>query len=108
VLNDILPKILKKEKQLQVILKILTASANLDEAASLEGNISMKKKLTFSFENDNGNLENVCCEAHLKLCYNDNYPCDASYSTDRRIYFHSGKDKIQNGKILIGHIGKHL
>jgi hypothetical protein len=107
-LNDVLPKILIEEKQLPVVLKRLTAIAYLDEAASLEGNIAKKKRLTFEFENDTGSLEEVCCEAHLKLCHNDNYPNDASYSTDRRIYFHPGRYNIQNGKILIGHIGRHL
>jgi hypothetical protein len=108
VLNDVLPEILKQEKQLQVVLKMLTAGAHLDEKASLEGNIARKKDLTFSFENDKGKPEDVYCEAHLKICYNDNYPHDTSYSTDRRIYFHCGRPNIQNGKILIGHIGKHL
>jgi hypothetical protein len=107
-LNDVLPKILKEEKQLPIVLKKLTAAAHLDEEASLEGNIVKKKKLTFSFRNDEGGFEDVYCEAHLKLCYNDNYPQDASYSTNRRIYFHPGRYNIQNGKILIGHIGKHL
>jgi hypothetical protein len=107
-LNDILPKVLKEEKQLQVVLKRFTAAACLDEEASLEGNIAKKENLTFSFENDKGNFEGVYCEAHLKLCYNDNYPRDTSYSTNRRIYFHPGRHNIQNGKILIGHIGKHL
>jgi hypothetical protein len=107
-LNDCLSRILEEEKQLQVALKVLTATVHLDEAASLESNIARKKVLTFSFKNDEGNLEDVYCEAHLKLCYNDNYPHDTSYSTDRRIYFHPGKHNIQNGKIMIGHIGRHL
>jgi hypothetical protein len=107
-LNDCLPTILKEEKQLQVVLKNLTAAAHLDEAASLEGNVAHKEILTFKFKNTDGKIENVYCEAHLKICYNDNYPHDTSYSTDRRIYFHPGRNNIQNGKILIGHIGKHL
>jgi len=82
--------------------------AKLDETASLEGDASRKRELTFVFINDKDLPENVCCEPHLKLCYNDKYPGDNSYSTDRRIYFHEGKQNIQQGKILIGHIGKHL
>lgn len=105
-LNDVLPEILKEEKQLQVVLQRLTAAASLDEEASLEG--KKNENLKFSFGNDKGHFEDVYCEAHLKLCYNDNYPRDTSYSTNRRIYFHPGRDKIQGGKILIGHIGKHL
>jgi hypothetical protein len=107
-LNDTLPECLKKEKQLQVVLKMLTSMAHLDEEASLEGNINRKTKLTFIFVNSDRKPEGVYCEAHLKLCYNDNYPSDKSYGTDGRIYFHPGKVNIQNGKILIGHIGRHL
>jgi hypothetical protein len=90
------------------MLKHFTADAKLDETASLQGNASRKTDFTFAFMNGNGLPENVCCELHLKLCYNDAYPGDTSYSKDRRIYFHEGKQNIQQGKILIGHIGKHL
>jgi len=89
-------------------LKHFSLAAELDETASLEGDASRKTALTFAFINDKGLQENVCCEPHLKLCYNDDYPGDTSYSNDRRIYFHEGKQNIQQGKILIGHIGKHL
>jgi hypothetical protein len=82
--------------------------SNLDEMATTEGNADRKPALTFKFRNDKDILEEVCCEPHLKLCYNDNYPGDNSYSNDRRIYFHEGKANIQNNKILIGHIGRHL
>jgi len=89
-------------------LKHFSLAAELDETASLEGDASRKNNFTFVFINNIGLPENVCCESHLKLCYNDSYPGDTSYSTDRRIYFHEGKQNIQQGKILIGHIGKHL
>jgi hypothetical protein len=89
-------------------LKHFTVAAKLDEEATLEGCAARKQDFTFEFINDKNIPENVCCEPHLKLCYNDNYPGDSSYSNDRRIYFHEGKPNIQNGKILIGHIGKHL
>jgi hypothetical protein len=79
--------------------------ANLDETATLEGNAQRKEYFTFSFANNLGADENVCCEPHLKLCYSDK---DNSYSNDRRIYFHEGKSNIQNGRILVGHIGVHL
>jgi hypothetical protein len=85
------------------------SSANdLDETASLEGNASRKPALSFDFKNIQDEIIQVCCEPHLKLCYNDFYPGDNSYSNDRRIYFHEGVDTIQNGKILVGHIGSHL
>jgi hypothetical protein len=87
------------------ILERFSIYANLDEIASLEGDAQRKWDFTFSFTNNSGADENVCCEPHLKLCYSDK---DKSYSNDRRIYFHEGKANIQNGRILIGHIGKHL
>jgi hypothetical protein len=89
-------------------LKRFSIAAKLDEEASLEGDASRKGDFNFDFVNDKDLPENVCCEPHLKLCYNDNYPGDTSYSTDRRIYFHEGKPNIQQGKVLIGHMGKHL
>lgn len=85
-----------------------SAAANLDETASPEGNAARKKYFTFEFMNNDHEPEEVCCEPHLKLCHNDQYPGDQSYSNDRRIYFHEGKSNIENGKILIGHIGGHL
>jgi hypothetical protein len=108
VLNDKFSNFVKLELNRTQTLKQFSIAAELDEEASLEGNASRKKDLTFDFVNDKKLKENVCCEPHLKLCYNDNYPGDSSYSTDRRIYFHEGKLNIQNGKILIGHIGGHL
>lgn len=90
------------------ILKHFSIAQKLDERASLEGNASRKNDLTFEFLNDSRQQELVCCEPHLKLCYNNNYPGDSSYSKIRRIYFHEGKSNIQQGKILIGHIGEHL
>jgi hypothetical protein len=90
------------------VLEAFSISAQLDETASLEGNATRKPDLTFAFKNQTNVLEDVCCEPHLKLCRNDNYPGDSSYSNKRRIYFHEGKPNIQNGNILIGHIGDHL
>lgn len=90
------------------VLEQFSRTARLDEIASLVGNVARKPDLTFQFRNSANEMEDVCCEPHIKLCYNDNYPGDNSYSTDRRIYFHEGKINIQNGKILIGHVGDHL
>jgi hypothetical protein len=87
------------------VLVAFSANAKLDETASLEGDAARKKALTFSFTNSNNVPEDICCEPHLKLCYSD---YDNSYSTDRRIYFHEGKASVESGKILIGHIGRHL
>ena len=107
-LNDKFKGFPRSELERAEMLKQFSIAAKLDEEASLEGKASRKENFTFDFINDNGLQENVCCEPHLKLCYNDGYPRDTSYSTDRRIYFHEGKTNIQQGKILIGHMGRHL
>ena len=90
------------------ILTQFSVSSRLHEHASLEGDTTRKQYFTFNFRDNEGKKVDVCCEPHLKLCYNDNYPGDASYSNNRRIYFHEGINNIQEGKILIGHIGNHL
>lgn len=89
------------------VLEKFSTNSKLDETASLEGNASRKPAYTFTFVNEEKEDVEVCCEPHLKLCYNDN-PGDTSYSTNRRIYFHEGFSTIKKGKILIGHIGNHL
>ncbi len=90
------------------VLEHFSRNTDLDAIASLEGDAGRKDALSFSFINKDNQSEQVCCEPHMKLCYNDNYPGDNSYSNDRRIYFHEGKANIQNGKLLVGHIGVHL
>lgn len=74
------------------------------QGASPQGNIDKKKDLTFSFVDNRGKDEYVYCELHLKISRDDHN----IFSNDRRIYFHEGIEKIENGKILVGHIGKHL
>jgi hypothetical protein len=103
-LNDKFRECQREELNRTQVLVEFSRYAQLDETATLEGNAERKKDFTFSFRNDFGIDEDVCCEPHLKLCYSDT---DQSYSNDRRIYFHEGKTNIQNGKILVGHIGKH-
>ena len=87
------------------VLRHFSINSSLDEIASPEGDANRKPLFTFSFLNSENINEDVCCEPHLKLCYSDTVN---AYSNERRIYFHEGKPNIQNGKILIGHIGTHL
>lgn len=107
-LNDIFHYLDIKGLTRTQVLEQFSVQAKLDETASLEGNASRKPALTFDFVNIKEETEKVCCEPHLKLCYSDKYPGDSSYSTTRRVYFHEGKTDIQEGRILIGHIGNHL
>jgi hypothetical protein len=85
------------------LLKQFNSICNFDLKASIEGDIKRKKDLTFIFMNENGIEENVYCELHLKLLYND-----LGKIEQNRIYFHEGKKNIRNNKILIGYIGVHL
>lgn len=85
------------------LLKKFNSISNFDLDASLEGNIKRKKELTFNFINNRKEDVPVYCELHLKLLYDDNRKLKQN-----RIYFHEGKDDIEEGKMLIGHIGKHL
>jgi hypothetical protein len=105
-LNDKFKDCVKPELNRTQVLEQFSICAKLDETASLEGDAKKKKDFIFSFINDSGMPEDICCEPHLKLCYSDND--NISYSTDRRIYFHEGKPNIQQNRILIGHIGYHL
>lgn len=107
-LNDKFSEIDNRYLNRTQILEHFSINANLDATASLEGNAARKPVLTFSFLNAKKETINICCEPHLKLCHNDFYPGDTSYSNDRRIYFHEGIPTIENNKILIGHIGDHL
>ena len=88
-------------------LKRFSIACHLHQEASTEGNASRKITLSFEFINNEGQSVRICCEPHLKLCRSDSYPGDCEFYF-YRIYFHEGQENIQNGRILIGHIGEHL
>ncbi|MBK7108862.1 MAG: hypothetical protein IPH61_06895 [Bacteroidetes bacterium] len=113
-LNDKFKLIDKAGRNRTQVLEAFSITAELDETASLEGNAARKDDFTFTFSNHQKKEVNVCCEPHLKLCFSDT---SNAYSNERRIYFHEGIERIQDGeiieiiqdgKILIGHIGGHL
>ena len=106
-IHDILPSIIKEhpEYNQSQLLTELSTRARFPEEASVQG--GMNPNLKFSFKTTDGTSEKeVLCELHAKLCYDDSN--DLKYHKDVRIYFHKGRPDIENGKILIGHIGKHL
>ncbi len=107
-LNDKFNNIDIKNLNRSQILEKFSIEAELDATATLEGDATRRKDLTFNFIDKNNKEIPVYCEPHLKLCYNDYYPGDSSYSNGRRIYFHEGIPTIADSKILIGHIGNHL
>jgi hypothetical protein len=60
------------------------------------------KKLDFSFTNQLGEPVTLRCELHTKLKWND-----MDKEKQDRIYFHPGNPDIEDGKVLIVHIGTH-
>lgn len=107
-IHDILPELMKKHPDFNQteLLSMLSDKAKFHEVATPEGGRN-KKHLKFCFKKDNEDKEiEVLCELHAKLCYDDSN--DGKYHKDKRIYFHKGRKDIAGGKILIGHIGKHL
>lgn len=91
-------------------LRRFNSSCSFDQNASDEGNSGsknkskIKKRDSFGFFDLNGNKQEICCDLHLKLLRDDK----GKISTDRRIYFNEGNNNIEDGKILVGHIGLHL
>lgn len=96
------------------ILRDFSGQCNLDEPASLEGNIKKKKSMTFKFkvkskiENQEKILE-ISCEPHLKISQQDaNYKGSIDYKKFHpRIYFAFDVKEFKN-HIFIGSIGPHL
>jgi hypothetical protein len=87
-----------REQGLTMVTSIFQAKTQI--ACSCEGNPERaRKKLSFPFISDSGDVISIVCEPHTKLIN--------SHSPDR-IYFHQGREDIQNGKVLIAYIGKHL
>ncbi|WP_434748034.1 hypothetical protein [Paenibacillus amylolyticus] len=66
--------------------------------SSGRGSNESLNKFLCNFSNMDNEFEEVRCNPHSKL-YTD-------YS-EYRIYFNWGRERIENGKILIGHIGGH-
>lgn len=61
------------------------------------------QNLRFDFTNtQTATTETLCCELHTKLKWQG---MDREHQD--RIYFHPGKDGIEDGKVLIVHIGTH-
>ncbi|MEQ6358003.1 hypothetical protein ABNX05_25745 [Lysinibacillus sp. M3] len=101
-LNDELPLIYKNyhHEGDQSMLDRLPVKASPERKPKV-----VAKQLTFKFENNSGFLEEVKCGPHTKL-KGEFITASAEYLQDR-IYFGWGKDNIQDGKILVAHIGKH-
>ena len=85
-------------------LRLFSSSCGVD--ASPEGNASKKPLMTFEFTDEDSNSISICCEPHLKLGYDD-LSGDTHFYYNR-IHFHEGRPNVEEGRILVAHIGKHL
>lgn len=106
-IHDILPVLMEEHPDINQtqLLRTLSIKAKFPEIATPEGG-DAKQNMKFKFESDKKQDVEVLCELHAKLCYDDSN--NGKYHKDKRIYFHKGRPDIAGGKILIGHIGKHL
>jgi len=102
-LNDEFHQSYNPSNRIETLKKFSSAC---DIEASPQGHAKDKPKMTFEFVNNSNVTEPVCCEPHLKLGKSDDSG-DRHYYFNR-IYFHEGKENIAKGRILIGHIGKHI
>ncbi|WP_338815733.1 hypothetical protein V9L05_22240 (plasmid) [Bernardetia sp. Wsw4-3y2] len=103
-LNDKFKTIRSEDTHLPNAIIVFSSTCNIN--VSLEGDASRRNDLTFDFETEDGKLEPVYCEPHTKINSHNNKG-NTNYF-QHRIYFHEGKNHIQKGNILIGHIGEHL
>lgn len=93
------------------LLEDFSGQYGLEEPGSIERDVCKKPLLTFSFSStaDISTSIDMLCEPHLKISQPDfsNQPVD--YKTFHpRIYFHFGDSSVENGRILVGIIGKHV
>ncbi len=100
-LNDTFPKYLKDRDKYQRIDALVKFSSETGIETSPQGNAKQKQDMTFEFSG-----KDICCEPHMKLSKSDTKGDTIFYFN--RVYFHEGSENIHNGKILIGHIGKHI
>ena len=92
------------------VLADFSGQFGLDEPGSIERDVRKKPSLTFSFNSKDAGKKEMLCEPHLKISQIDsNCSTSVNYSTFHpRIYFHFGDNSVENGRILIGSIGKHI
>ncbi|KUP31873.1 hypothetical protein AU385_13900 [Bacillus halotolerans] len=105
-LNDDFVNLFSENKNnLRKALTLFESKSNLE--CTLEGDReSARSRFSFQFQNINGITVDVVCEPHTKLEGTGNKG-DSKYRFDR-IYFHQGNSTIEDGKVLIAHIGGHL
>ncbi|KEO83857.1 hypothetical protein [Tumebacillus flagellatus] len=103
-LNDQFPFVVQQnpKQKMGVVLKAFQSLTQI--AASMEGvgnKSSAAKRFEFEFKDADGTPVKIICEPHTK------FELDMKQRFDR-LYFFQGLPEIEEGKILIAHIGKHL
>jgi len=103
-LENNLDKFIVESSGLPEALQRLTSELGLE--TTLEGDMSRKVKLTFTFQKNNGTAIDIYCEPHIKLSKSSISGDSKHYNN--RIYFYQGREDVEDKKVLIGHIGGHL
>lgn len=100
-LNEKFKQIFEKHGDVRSALEELTEDLAIH--SSVQG--KNKSKLNFNFITNNGAEITLCCDPHIKYNRSEESTQDKEYY---RLYFHTGNEDIDNGNILIAHIGIHL
>ena len=108
---DVYTKYKEECCQANTILENFSSIYGLDKEGSLQRNATNKGRWTFNFHGNNHTLQPVECEPHLKITQEDKN-CkkqDIDHKTfEPRIYFAFPNPDVENGRIPVGSIGKHL
>jgi hypothetical protein len=109
--SDIQNKHKLKGSDANTILKDFSGLYGLDESGSLQQRPEKKALLTFKFQRNDKTSCDVICEPHLKISKEDSN-CkvkNIDYSKFHpRIYFCFANSDIENGRIPVGSVGKHI
>lgn len=114
-LNDKFCEVYERHKKIgseaNTILEDFSGLYNLDEAGSLQQRPDKKPSLTFCFKKNDKTECAVVCEPHLKISQEDKLSKvkNIDYSKFHpRIYFYFAQADVENGRIPVGSMGKHI
>ena len=114
-LNDKFCEVYEKHKTIgsnaNTLLADFSGMYGLDEPGSLQQRPEKKSALTFDFKKNDKKQCEVVCEPHLKISQEDRNCRVRNINYNRfhpRIYFYFPQPDVENGRILVGSIGKHI
>lgn len=111
---DILEAHKDKAPDANSILEDFSSVYGLEAMGSLQRDMTKKDLLTFRFtetitSEKRDCMRDVLCEPHLKISSPDsNYRGNIGEMFNPRIYFSFGEKGVENDRILVGSIGKHI